>query len=54
MSISSTPHGVSVSPRHVSFDVTEELKTLWHGNDTFRTAFFNALSLQFGSRSSRT
>lgn len=47
MSISSTPQGVSVSPRHVSFDVTEELKTLWHGNDAFRTAFFNALSLQF-------
>lgn len=47
MSASSTPEGVSVRPRHIHFDVAEELKTLWHGNDVFRTAFFNALSLQF-------
>ena len=47
MTISSTPEGVSVEPRHLRFDVSEDLKTLWHGNDAFRTAFFNALSLQF-------
>lgn len=47
MSASATPEGVSVMPRHVHFDVDEELKTLWHGNDVFRTAFMNALSLQF-------
>jgi predicted metal-dependent hydrolase len=47
MSASSTPEGVSVHPRHIHFDVNDELKTLWHGNDVFRTAFFNALSLQF-------
>lgn len=47
MTISSTPAGVSVAPRHIRFDVSGELKTLWHGNDAFRTAFFNALSLQF-------
>lgn len=47
MTISSTPEGVSVAPRHMHFDIADDLKTLWHGNDTFRTAFFNALSLQF-------
>lgn len=47
MSISYTPEGVSVEPRHIRFDVSEELKTYWHGNSAFRTAFFNALSLQF-------
>lgn len=47
MAVSSTPEGVSVAPRHLSFDVSEDLKTYWHGNDAFRTAFFNALSLQF-------
>ncbi|PAV26714.1 hypothetical protein C8D92_101329 [Tamilnaduibacter salinus] len=47
MSASATPEGVSVEPRHVHFDVDDELKTLWHGNDVFRTAFMNALSLQF-------
>jgi len=47
MTISSTPQGVSVKPRHMRFEVEEDLKTLWHGNDAFRTAFFNALSLQF-------
>jgi len=47
MSVSSTPEGVSVEPRHIHFDVSEDLKSFWHGNDAFRTAFFNALSLQF-------
>ncbi|MFO7993086.1 MAG: metal-dependent hydrolase [Marinobacter sp.] len=47
MTISSTPEGVSVAPRHLRFDLADDLKTLWHSNDAFRTAFFNALSLQF-------
>ena len=47
MAISSTPEGVSVAPRHLQFDVDRDLEGLWHGGDTFRTAFFNALSLQF-------
>ncbi|QSP93364.1 metal-dependent hydrolase [Marinobacter salinisoli] len=47
MTISHTPEDVSVQPRHMHFDVSEDLKTWWHGNDAFRTAFFNALSLQF-------
>lgn len=47
MSVSSTPEGVQVKPRHVSFNIRDELRTLWHGNNLFRTAFFNALSLQF-------
>ncbi|SDX20425.1 metal-dependent hydrolase [Marinobacter mobilis] len=47
MAISTTPSGVSVAPRHLDFDVSQDLKTDWHGNDAFRTAFFNALSLQF-------
>lgn len=47
MTVSSTPDGVSVQPRHMRFDVGDELKTIWHGDNAFRTAFFNALSLQF-------
>ncbi|MFN2361367.1 MAG: metal-dependent hydrolase [Marinobacter sp.] len=47
MTISSTPEGIFVAPRHLRFDHAEELRTLWHGNDAFRTTFFNALSLQF-------
>ena len=47
MSVSSTPEGVEIAPRHVSFELDDELKTLWHSNNVFRTAFFNALSLQF-------
>ncbi|WP_203301549.1 metal-dependent hydrolase [Marinobacter sediminum] len=47
MTISSTPEGVSVQPRHIRFDVSEDLKSFWHGNNAFKTAFFNALSLQF-------
>ncbi|MDX1458743.1 MAG: metal-dependent hydrolase [Marinobacter sp.] len=47
MTISSTPEGVSVTPRHLKFDVSDDLKSDWHSNDAFRTAFFNALSLQF-------
>ncbi|MGO1750245.1 MAG: metal-dependent hydrolase [Marinobacter sp.] len=47
MTVSSTPQGVSVKPRPLHFDGNEELKTLWHSDDAFRTAFFNALSLQF-------
>ncbi|WP_165856806.1 metal-dependent hydrolase [Marinobacter sp. JSM 1782161] len=46
-SASSTPADIDVAPRHVSFDVSGELRQLWHGNNLFRTAFFNALSLQF-------
>lgn len=44
---SSTPDDISIQPRHVHFDVADELKTLWHGGNVFQTAFFNALSLQF-------
>lgn len=47
MTVSFTPEGVSVKPRNLHFDVNEDLKTLWHGDDAFRTAFLNALSLQF-------
>jgi len=47
MTVSFTPEGVSVKPRNLHFDVSEDLKTLWHGDDAFRTAFLNALSLQF-------
>lgn len=46
-SISTTPDGVTVAPRNLKFDVSPDLKTWWHSNDPFRTAFFNALSLQF-------
>ncbi|WP_431687303.1 metal-dependent hydrolase [Hahella sp. NBU794] len=44
---SRTPPEINVEPRNLSFDVDAELSTLWHGGDAFKTAFFNALSLQF-------
>ncbi|WP_020406076.1 metal-dependent hydrolase [Hahella ganghwensis] len=46
-SANKTPDSISIKPRHVHFDVRDELATLWHGGDVFKTAFFNALSLQF-------
>ena len=42
-----TPTDLDISPRHAHFDVEDELSTLWHSNDAFITAFFNALSIQF-------
>lgn len=42
-----TPPTLNIAPRHLSFTVEEELKTLWHGGDVFKTCFFNALSMQF-------
>jgi len=42
-----TPTDLEIKPRHMHFDVSEELSTLWHGEDAFKTAFFNALSIQF-------
>ncbi len=44
---SQTPESIVIKPRHLKFHVEEELATLWHGGDVFKTAFFNALSLQF-------
>ncbi len=45
--LSRTPVDVAISPRHPEFDLSECLARDWHGNDPFRTAFFNALSLTF-------
>jgi len=42
-----TPEQLEIRPRHLDFDVGEDLARLWHGGDAFRTAFFNAMSLQF-------
>ena len=42
-----TAAAVDIKTRHKHFDLKDELATLWHGNDAFRTAFFNALSMQF-------
>ncbi|MDX1588434.1 MAG: metal-dependent hydrolase [Oleiphilaceae bacterium] len=38
---------VDIVPRKRQFDLQSELARAWHGNDAFRTAFFNALSMQF-------
>jgi len=42
-----TPNDLSITPRHIHFDVSDDLATLWHGDDAFKTAFYNALSVQF-------
>ena len=47
MSAPHKPDAIAIEPRHLTFDVEEELKTLWHGGDLFKTCFFNALSMQF-------
>ena len=44
---SRTPESIVIKPRNLNFQVEDELATLWHGGDVFKTAFFNALSLQF-------
>ncbi|MAL99880.1 MAG: metal-dependent hydrolase [Alteromonadaceae bacterium] len=46
MTVNQTPE-VKIETRHLKFEVEEELKTLWHGGDVFKTCFFNALSMQF-------
>ncbi|OZG75526.1 metal-dependent hydrolase [Hahella sp. CCB-MM4] len=46
-SANQTPESITIRPRHLHFDVKEDLATLWHSGDAFKTAFFNALSLQF-------
>jgi predicted metal-dependent hydrolase len=38
---------ISIQPRHYHFDLQATLKTDWFGGSPFKTAFFNALSLQF-------
>ncbi|TVP52009.1 MAG: metal-dependent hydrolase [Halomonadaceae bacterium] len=38
---------VDIIPRKRQFDLQAELSQAWHGNNVFRTAFFNALSMQF-------
>jgi predicted metal-dependent hydrolase len=43
---SRTPPGIEIKPRNYQFDVAP-LRGDWHGNDAFRTAFFNALSIMF-------
>lgn len=47
MSVSLTPETVAIKPRHPQFDLQAALATNWHGDDPFKTAFFNALSLTF-------
>ena len=42
-----TPENLEIRPRHLAFNIEKELGELWHGGDAFRTAFFNAMSLQF-------
>jgi len=45
--LSRTPVEVPINPRHPEFDLADCLSRDWHGNDPFRTAFFNSLSLTF-------
>jgi len=42
-----TPKDLEIEHRAYHFDVEDELATLWHSDDAFKTAFFNALSIQF-------
>jgi hypothetical protein len=46
-SLSRTPENVEIVPRNRQFDIDEALATNWNGNDPFRTAFFDAMSILF-------
>lgn len=47
VSPSHRPAGVSLEVRNLEFELDEQLSKDWHGDDAFRTAFFNALSMSF-------
>ena len=44
---STTPAGVDMTPRNVTFDLEPALGGNWHSDDPFKTAFFNAMSILF-------
>lgn len=44
---SNSPKDLEFGPRRKSFDFDEALRSDWHGGSTFRTAWFNAMSLLF-------
>ena len=44
---STTPPAISIQPRNQHHDITAALAIDWLDNDTFLTAFFNALSISF-------
>jgi predicted metal-dependent hydrolase len=46
-SASRTPQNVEIVPRNQHFNVEEVLQTNWHGDDPFKTAFFDAMSILF-------
>ena len=44
---SRTPQSVEIVPRNRHFNIEDVLKTEWHSNDRFKTAFFDAMSILF-------
>jgi len=45
--LSKSPEGLTFAPRRPTFKVGQALAGDWHGENAFRTAWFNALSMQF-------
>ena len=37
----------TIQPRHMGFEINNDLSNNWHSNDIFITAFFNAMSILF-------
>ena len=46
---SHTPADISLAARNLRFDLSDALAGDWHGDDGFKTALFNALSITFPS-----
>lgn len=42
-----TPTSIDITPREPYFDISESLARDWHGDDAFKTAYFNAFSITF-------
>ena len=42
-----TPHDLTIKPRQPGFDLPQPWLRHWHGNDAFKSHFFDAMSLLF-------
>jgi hypothetical protein len=42
-----TPVSINIAPREPDFDIAQSLARDWHGDDPFKTAYFNAFSITF-------
>ena len=41
------PDGLTIQPRRIDFSLPDQLPRHWHGNDPFKSHFFNSMSILF-------